>query len=72
MKRIIINDDSQLVISQVSGKFSARDKSMTIYLKLFMEFVLIFEKFELTHIPCCENSYVNALLELASSKDSER
>lgn len=44
---------------------------MATYLKHAMEFLPTFEKFELVHIPHCEDSHVNALSKLASSKDSE-
>lgn len=45
VKRLVINSDFQLVVSQSNDNFSLRDKSMTGYLKLVMEFVSAFEKF---------------------------
>jgi ribonuclease HI len=71
VKRLIVNSDSQLVVSQVHGNFSAKDKSMAAYLKLVMSYVPSFERFELMQIPRSYNSHADALAKLASSKDSE-
>lgn len=51
VKRLVINSDSQLVVSQVYGSFSIKDKSMAVYLKLVMEFVPTFEKYEFNTDP---------------------
>lgn len=39
VKRLIINFDFQLVVSQVNGNFLAKDKSKSAYLKRVMEFI---------------------------------
>ncbi|CAI9765389.1 unnamed protein product [Fraxinus pennsylvanica] len=70
MKRFIIISDSQLVVNQVNGRFVARDKLMAAYLKLLMNSIPKFEKFELIQVPRQENSYADALSKLVSSKDS--
>lgn len=44
---------------------------MVAYLKLVMEFVPTFKKFELTRIPHSKHSHADALSKLASNKDSE-
>lgn len=46
VKRLLIISDSLLVVSQVNGNFSTKDKSMAAYLKLVMEFVPTFERFK--------------------------
>lgn len=46
MKRLLINSDSQLIVSQVYGNFIAQDKSMASYLKLLMDFLPSFEEFK--------------------------
>lgn len=71
VKRLVINSDSQLVVSQVNDSFSAKDKSIATYLKLVIEFIPAFEKFELVHIPRSENARANNLSKLASNKDSK-
>lgn len=38
MRRLVINNNYQFGVSQVNGSFLAKDKSMTTYLKLVMEF----------------------------------
>lgn len=59
------------MVNKVNDNFSAKDKSMDAYLKLVMELISIFEKFELVQIPRSENSHADAFSKLASSKDSE-
>ncbi|CAI9778484.1 unnamed protein product [Fraxinus pennsylvanica] len=71
VKRLTINSDSQLVVNQVNGNFAARDKHLATYLKLVMDFLPNFEKFELVQVPRDENAHADALFKLASSKDSE-
>lgn len=71
MKRLVIISVSQLVASQVNGKFLAKDNSTTIYLKLITKFVLAFEMFKLAYILLVENAHADILLKLASSKDYE-
>lgn len=44
---------------------------MAAYLKLVMNLIPFFEKFELTQIPRLENAHADALSKLASSKDYE-
>ncbi|KAL2527153.1 Ribonuclease H [Abeliophyllum distichum] len=63
--------DSQLVVSQVNGNVVAREKGMVAYLKMVRNLILYFEKFELIQVPRADNSNVDALSKLASSKDSE-
>lgn len=50
VKRLYDNCDFQLVVSQVNGNFTAKDKSIAAYLKQVIELLLIFEKFELLQI----------------------
>ncbi|XP_022891607.1 uncharacterized protein LOC111406405 [Olea europaea var. sylvestris] len=71
VRRLRINSDSQLVISQVKGSFSARDKTMASYLKIVMNLLPSFEKFEVMQILRLENTRTDALSKLASSRDSK-
>ncbi|CAI9762904.1 unnamed protein product [Fraxinus pennsylvanica] len=71
VRRLIISSDSQLVVNQVNGNFMARDKHMAAYLKLVMNSLPDFEKFELIQVPRQENSHADALSKLASSRDSK-
>lgn len=71
VRRLRINSDSQLVVSQVNGSFSAKDKTMASYLKMVMNLLPSFEKFEIMQISCLENAHTDALSKLASSRDSE-
>ncbi|XP_022856263.1 uncharacterized protein LOC111377401 [Olea europaea var. sylvestris] len=71
VKRLLISSDSQLVVSQVNSNFLAKDKTMASYLKMVMNLVSSFKKFELIQIPHDENAHADALSKLASGKDSE-
>lgn len=71
VRRLLINGDSQLIVSQVNHNFIAWDKSMATYLKLVSDLLISFKKFELTQIPHVENTNVDTLSKLASSKDLE-
>ncbi|XP_022864681.1 uncharacterized protein LOC111384604 [Olea europaea var. sylvestris] len=44
---------------------------MAAYLKLVLNLVPHFERFELVQVPCFENTHADALSKLARSKDSE-
>lgn len=71
VKRLFINNDSQLIMSQVNDNVIVREKGMGIYLKLVMNLLQPFEKIKLAQLPCIENDYADTLSKLASSKDSE-
>lgn len=70
VKMLFINSNSQLIVSQINGNFTARDKGMAAYLKLVMDLLPSFKKFELVQIPRIENAHANALSKLASNNDS--
>ncbi|XP_022875567.1 uncharacterized protein LOC111394008 [Olea europaea var. sylvestris] len=56
VRRLHINSDSQLVVSQVNGSFSAKDKTMASYLKMIFRL---------------KNAHADALSKLTSSRDFE-
>lgn len=70
VKRPYIGCDSQLMVSQVNGSFTVKEKSMPAYLKQVTEFLFTFDKFELVQIPRSENFHTDALPKQASSNDS--
>ena len=61
--------DSQLVSSQYSGEYEARDERMDAYLKLIQNLAQSFDQFALTRIPLTENTQADSLAALASSSD---
>ncbi|XP_022880896.1 uncharacterized protein LOC111398193 [Olea europaea var. sylvestris] len=71
VKRPLIGSDSQLVVNQVNGNFSARDKTVASYLKMVMSLIPSFEKFEFLQIHRIENAQADALSKLVSSKNFE-
>lgn len=56
VKRLPNSSDAQLVISQVNGNFNAREKGMAAYLRLVIDLLPSFEKFELAQILRLENT----------------
>ncbi|XP_022891660.1 uncharacterized protein LOC111406473 [Olea europaea var. sylvestris] len=71
VRRLLASSNSQLVVSQVNGNFAAKDSSMAAYLKLVLDLVPHFERFELIQVPHLENTLADALSKLSSNKDSE-
>ncbi|XP_057520889.1 uncharacterized protein LOC130801138 [Amaranthus tricolor] len=62
--------DSQLIVGQVNGEFEAKDDGMKMYLQQVKEFVKIFDKFTLVHIPRSQNAQADSLAKLASSAET--
>ncbi|KAL2462191.1 Ribonuclease H [Abeliophyllum distichum] len=64
-KKLHIYSDSQLVVSQVNGTFTAREQFMVAYMKKVKDLLSHFEVFELLQILRIENGYANALFEVS-------
>ncbi|XP_022860557.1 uncharacterized protein LOC111381073 [Olea europaea var. sylvestris] len=71
VRKLLASSDSQLVVNQVNEDFAAKDGNMLAYLKLVLDIIPHFERFELTQVPRLENAHADALSKLASSMDSE-
>jgi len=67
-KAITICSNSQLVVSQIRGDYSAKEPMLQKYLSKVRELLLDFVKFEIKHIPPEENSRADLLSKLASTK----
>ena len=65
-KRLSAYCDSQLVTSQFSGDYDARNERMDAYLKIVQTLAKDFEFFELTKVPRGENVCADALAALGS------
>ena len=59
--------DSRLVVGQVKGELEARDPRMQGYLSQVRRMQTKFESFDLSHIPCGENTHADSLATLATS-----
>ena len=66
VKRVSAYCDSQLVASQYSGDYDARNDRMGAYLKLVQGLAVEFEFFDLTKVPRGENVCADALAALGS------
>ncbi|XP_022875748.1 uncharacterized protein LOC111394218 [Olea europaea var. sylvestris] len=71
VERLQASSNSQLVVSHVNGKFTTKSNGIVPYLKLVLNLVPYFKRFELVQVPHLENTHADALSKLASSKDSE-
>jgi len=66
-KHLSAFSDSQLIVSQVTGEYEARDAVMMAYLTTVKKRFESFKTFEINHVPQSENRQANALSKLASS-----
>ncbi|XP_022847633.1 uncharacterized protein LOC111370170 [Olea europaea var. sylvestris] len=71
VRKLLASSDSQLVVNQVNGDFTAKDGNMLAYLKLVLDIIPHFKRFEPTQVPRLENAHADALSKLASSMNSE-
>jgi ribonuclease HI len=60
--------DSQLVTSQVSGEFQAKDPQLIKYLEAVHKWTKCFNSFQLVHVPREQNVRADLLSKLASTK----
>ncbi|XP_048613381.1 uncharacterized protein LOC125587219 [Brassica napus] len=67
-KRLSTYCDSQLITSQFSGDYDARNKRMDAYLKVVQTLAKDFEFFELTKVPRGENVCADALFALGNRR----
>ncbi|XP_010490420.1 PREDICTED: uncharacterized protein LOC104768192 [Camelina sativa] len=71
VKHLQVYCDSQLVVSQFSGEFDAKNKRMGAYQQLVRTLSGEFASFSLTKIPRNENASADALAALANRSDPE-
>ncbi|XXG88387.1 hypothetical protein AAC387_Pa12g0601 [Persea americana] len=69
-RRVVVFSDSQLVKSQLSGDYQARDDRMAAYLAQAKELPSKFERAEVRQIGSESNSYADALASLASAVEA--
>ncbi|RTK55689.1 hypothetical protein DRJ73_15170, partial [Enterococcus faecalis] len=66
--KVMIYSDSQVVTSQISGEYQAKDPNMKRYLEKTLEHLGRFAETEVKHITRDLNSRADALSKLASTK----
>ncbi|XP_070025355.1 uncharacterized protein [Nicotiana sylvestris] len=71
INQIIIKSDSQLVVNQMLGTYTAREAWMQQYLEKVWELVKQFEDWKIRQIPRDENREADALANLPSAADVE-
>ena len=66
-KFIKLFSDSRLVVGQVRGEFEAKDDKMQEYLSQVKFLQLMFDSFDLLHVPRSGNAHVDSLSMLVTS-----
>ena len=67
-RKIRIFTDSQLVASQVTGDYQVREEHLQQYVQLVLEKMKEFKTVEVTYVPCEQNTRVDILSKLASTR----
>ncbi|XP_061344859.1 uncharacterized protein LOC133290760 [Gastrolobium bilobum] len=69
--KVKVFSDSQLVTSQIDGKYQAKGPLLMKYLNKVKEIITEYEEVKITHIPRGKNSSANILSKLASTKNPD-
>ena len=64
---IIVFCDSQLIVTQTTGEFAARDERMSAYAKEVIRLSALFQNCRLLQVSRDDNSHADALANLASA-----
>ncbi|WP_372588206.1 reverse transcriptase-like protein [Acidovorax sp. BLS4] len=68
-QQLQVFSDSQLIVSQVTGDYQAKDTIMSLYVTLAQSLRLGFSCFRITKVPRAENQGADALARIASAID---
>lgn len=63
-KKIIVHNDSQIVVNQMQETYQAWDSRMTAYLAMVKHLQANFQEFTINQVPHGENNYVDKLANL--------
>ncbi|XP_074265869.1 uncharacterized protein LOC141588321 [Silene latifolia] len=66
MKRLLVHEDSSLVINQVTGSWKIKSESLAPYQTRIEELERFFDDVKYVHLPRDENQFADALSKLAS------
>ena len=64
-KNIILKMDSQLVARQLTGEYKVKDQNLLKFYDLSINLLKRFESITIEHVPRCENSEADALVNVA-------
>ena len=70
IRKLDIRSDSQLVVNQLPGTYSAREAKMISYLAHVKKLQTAFDEFNITQVPRLENTLADSLANLGSSVPS--
>ena len=68
-KTLVLQADSQLIVSQVKGDYEVKEERMLKYLKIIKELLQYFDNVDFKQIPRTKNAEAGFLAQLASSDD---
>ncbi|XP_024017454.1 uncharacterized protein LOC112090422 [Morus notabilis] len=71
IERLSVFSDSQLIVGQVKEEYQARGEKMGAYLRKVKEELVKFKSYEILQIPRTENVNADALVKLASTRESD-
>ena len=72
VRNLKLNSNSKLVTGQMNNKYEAKEDRMKRYLALTSQLIFNFNDVKITQVPWEENSEVDKVARLASSKTNER
>ena len=68
-KTLVLQADSQLLVSQVKGDYEVKEERMQKYLKIIKDLLQYFDNVDFKQIPRTKNAEAGFLARLASSDD---
>ena len=64
--------DSQLMVNQIKQTYQTKDARLTLYVKMILKMLSLFEDFSIHQIPYGENTQADSLAKLASSRGHQK
>ena len=70
IRKVQVNSDSLLIVSQINGSYEAKDSRMAEYLKISKALLEKFESYSLSQVPRDQNTEADALAGIGSNFNS--
>ncbi|XP_072087044.1 uncharacterized protein [Arachis hypogaea] len=66
IKKLHVKGDSNLIIQQIQGGYSTKERSLDLYREQVWRMMKVFDKISFEHVPQIENKHADALATLES------